>query len=644
MLPTNFVVTSTNLVQATTYSDFNNYLGHFQYQDITSPYFSIFVGRNNINPDGASVNIDDVAINVCYNHYPCPDDSTEYCWCGDRRTDSYEECDPSDSSHTHPYPTTTSSTKQYGCSPITCKHKLGGYCGDNIVQSEYGELCDNTSGTANTSTNSSANQYYCYRNISTLRCVSSTGGWCGDGVVTGNPVVWDNTWIRCNTNEKCDYNSNPPYSRTPASSNPYNQYECHTSTACTTTGGWCGDGIVQPSHGESRECEDLNSKCCFQNTNYGTIRVLNCTTTNSFCGDHNEDYYQWPSCFEECDYEDGYHPPPGSTSQAVQYECTPPSFPRNNPGECRDSGGYCGDGILQDTYDEQCDYIVTTTSAVNWSTSTEYCDENCQKKTIQAADGPEWTTVPGNSTLGTSDFQVMKYQAYILGHSGTNNHVAINCRTSTNNCVLTTPPDNNHTSKIAQVTRPMAKDMCAAIGAHLITNEEWMTIVKNVENVGTNWSRGTVPHDYLKTMDSPDFILSNGETISNLANDNTEHINSSIDTRNGEWPTSSYYYGTDNQYNWYPYNAIANWGTLDPNKFRPGYYYTTNETSSFDIGYGDIYLRKNLPAPQGQYCLLRNGKAVDINYQSRTGLLQLQFVQCSGSLAAFRCVKNTTTP
>jgi len=205
----------------------------------------------------------------------------------------------------------------------------------------------------------------------------------------------------------------------------------------------------------------------------------------------------------------------------------------------------------------------------------------------------------------------------------------------------------------------MAQDMCAAIGAHLITNEEWMTIVRNVEDKNANWSGGQVAQGHLNTSSSS-FILSNNQSVFYLVNKYTEHINSYIVPSEGQWPTlisdpdcnnDSYYIGWRNDcinykysassYHYYPYNAIGNWGALNPNKFLPGYYTSvTSATTSRNAGYGTITLKKN--APFGQYCLVRNGSFADDVIK---GLLQLQFESCSDDYyAAFRCVKNTTTP
>lgn len=45
---------------------------------------------------------------------------------------------------------------------------------------------------------------------------------------------------------------------------------------------------------------------------------------------------------------------------------------------------------------------------------------------------------------------------------------------------------------IATITQQQAIDACISIGAHLITNLEWMAIARNIENVPSNWTGGGV--------------------------------------------------------------------------------------------------------------------------------------------------------
>ncbi len=88
--------------------------------------------------------------------------------------------------------------------------------------------------------------------------------------------------------------------------------------------------------------------------------------------------------------------------------------------------------------------------------------------------------VPANPAVGTHvDFCVMKYEAK---NDGGDNAVS--------------KADGNPWVSIGQTRiSPMGSaERCAAIGKgyHLITNPEWMTLARNIESLGVNWSSGTV--------------------------------------------------------------------------------------------------------------------------------------------------------
>lgn len=107
--------------------------------------------------------------------------------------------------------------------------------------------------------------------------------------------------------------------------------------------------------------------------------------------------------------------------------------------------------------------------------------------------------IPGSATFQTNDFCVMKYEA--------------KCATTAAPTVgLTTPITANYTYAnsvtactgsyapvsvsggypIANISQATAISYCQAIGGHLITNAEWMTIARNLEQVASNWWLGTV--------------------------------------------------------------------------------------------------------------------------------------------------------
>ena len=85
-----------------------------------------------------------------------------------------------------------------------------------------------------------------------------------------------------------------------------------------------------------------------------------------------------------------------------------------------------------------------------------------------------YISVPPNALYGiTEDFCVAKYE--MKNVTG----------------IATSEPLGTPWVSISQTS---AKTACTALGAgyHLITNDEWMTLARNIENVPTNWSGGSV--------------------------------------------------------------------------------------------------------------------------------------------------------
>lgn len=129
-----------------------------------------------------------------------------------------------------------------------------------------------------------------------------------------------------------------------------------------------------------------------------------------------------------------------------------------------------------------------------------------------------WIVVPGNQSIGTSDFLAMKYDAKCANTSApgvgltapadTTYHVyrddgagtpANNC-TAANNRVVTSLASGY---PIAYLYQTEANTRCASIAmgvgssAHLITNSEWMTVANNVLVQSNNWSGNAVGSGYL---------------------------------------------------------------------------------------------------------------------------------------------------
>lgn len=84
-----------------------------------------------------------------------------------------------------------------------------------------------------------------------------------------------------------------------------------------------------------------------------------------------------------------------------------------------------------------------------------------------------YVEVPGNSLYGTKSFCVMKYEAKNVGGYATSQ-------------AATTP--------WVSITQLAAINACSALGPkyHLITNNEWMTIARDLEQQTYNWTTGTI--------------------------------------------------------------------------------------------------------------------------------------------------------
>ncbi len=224
-----------------------------------------------------------------------------------------------------------------------------------------------------------------------------------------------------------------------------------------------------------------------------------------------------------------------------------------------------------------------------------------------------WIRVPGNSTFGTSDFWVMKYDA--------------DCIQASNNTPLTAPDTGYHTYAnntqpcvgpnyyiastpggypIANISQIDSATYCTSIGAHLITNNEWQTIAWNVQNVSSNWSSGTVGTGYIYSghndnapanaliADSNDsngyagetntggnqkrtLILSNSSVVWDMAGNVWQWTNDTITGANE--PT-----GATPGWNWREYTAITTWGSLTQAKAGP-----LNSSWNSSNGIGQIY-------------------------------------------------------
>ena len=116
----------------------------------------------------------------------------------------------------------------------------------------------------------------------------------------------------------------------------------------------------------------------------------------------------------------------------------------------------------------------------------------------------EYIPVPGNSGYGTSDFCVMKYEAKAERDSDSQIN-AWGCLEGTAFCgqddwVLNTPTEASTPVSVVtgrpwrEISRDQAIAECQSLGAgfDLITNDEWQTIARNIEQQTNNWKEGVV--------------------------------------------------------------------------------------------------------------------------------------------------------
>ncbi len=130
-------------------------------------------------------------------------------------------------------------------------------------------------------------------------------------------------------------------------------------------------------------------------------------------------------------------------------------------------------------------YIELQVSPSNYDFS--YCERNDPNYTITSCpDG--YITVPGNPNYNTSAFCVQQYEARLdngfISNAGCEEGDELNMSTAT----LQHEPE---ISPLININMCAAKRICVNSGGHLITNNEWMTIARNIEQVEDNWTGGS---------------------------------------------------------------------------------------------------------------------------------------------------------
>ncbi|MDD3084475.1 MAG: hypothetical protein PHU32_01090, partial [Candidatus ainarchaeum sp.] len=197
---------------------------------------------------------------------------------------------------------------------------------------------------------------------------------------------------------------------------------------------------------------------------------------------------------------------------------------------------------------------------------------------------------------------------------------------------------------------------CESIGGHLITNNEWMTLARNIEQVPSNWSSGTIGEGYLprgntnlgRTGSSPDpegtgnnkrtLSLTNGEVIWDLAGNVWEWTNNSITQKDqpdgfNDVDDSSYI-GDE----WFDYSKGGGAGVYITSdnlgdttlEYKDLFLLTSNKYNANNNGVGRIYTYSNNTSISPR-AFLRGGSW---NNGSSSGLLALNLHGGSGRLGS----------
>ena len=289
-----------------------------------------------------------------------------------------------------------------------------------------------------------------------------------------------------------------------------------------------------------------------------------------------------------------------------------------------------------------------------------------------------WVPVPGNSTFGTGNFMVMKYDASCVnrttgvGLTSPLDGTAVNgynnggAGVNTNNCSQANgyaPASIATGYPIVDVSQTQAASYCTSIGAHLMTNAEWQTIAWNAEGQGSNWYGGTVGTNYVysghndnipanaslpSTSDSQNCVgtdgpsscggtgsansqirtltLSNGSIVWDMAGNLWQWTSDTIQGQNEP-------YGGSPGFTWRQYTAITNWGTMTQQTAGP-----LNNAWSSTQGIGEIY-SDGTSGNTTVYGFLRGGSWGD---GANAGVETLNLHSTPGytnALLGFRCAR-----
>ena len=296
-------------------------------------------------------------------------------------------------------------------------------------------------------------------------------------------------------------------------------------------------------------------------------------------------------------------------------------------------------------------------AGVNKITNPAFASDNSSWSTAAVAPSG-WVEVPGSGTYLTENFLVMKYEAKCALTSdpttGLTSPETSTYNTYDDNTTECTSANNRQVVSVAsgypianiQQTESITRCSTVTLGdtsAHLITNNEWMTIARNIEAQDTNWSGGTVGSGYLfaghndnqpakariaSTTDTGDYrcaYTDSAGTTENPSSCPTYTLNGQSGTAGNQvrvqtlsnssvlWDIpGNVWEWTDNTINgadkpvgnpsaWVEWQTVTDFGTLSSDLTRP----SDSNYYDADYGVGQYYQGS---ASGGPYAFLRGGR------------------------------------
>lgn len=254
-----------------------------------------------------------------------------------------------------------------------------------------------------------------------------------------------------------------------------------------------------------------------------------------------------------------------------------------------------------------------------------------------------YVEVPGNSTYSTNDFCVMKYEAKDVGGVATSQAASLPWR---------------------NINQPTAITECSDLGPkyHLITNNEWMTIARNVDQVANNWTDnivggsgkiytgnlGAVPGSLLaaSTDDNDGYYgtgystgadnrrtlyLSNNNVIWDLSANAAEMTSTTI-TCSGSCTTAEMPFDASPASEWIFFSNISTYGQLSYDLIRP-----VNPSWDYLQGTGKMFTSTTA----GVHVIQRGGSRVNTGLSGLAGLYAIDtsfLTTNTGGNNSFRCV------